>query len=97
MSEKGNPFWASLFCSSIYTVWSYSIDQIGKKHDKRYSDQGPLHEDGKELPEAHRHFALDDHGSHLGLDVMLLADVAVIEKAPKLEGRSMSMVLTEKR
>ncbi len=27
----------------------------------------------------------------------LLADVAVIEKAPKLEGRSMSMVLTEKR
>ena len=27
----------------------------------------------------------------------LLAEVAVIEKAPKLEGRSMSMVLTEKR
>ena len=27
----------------------------------------------------------------------MLEDVAVIEKAPKLEGRSMSMVLTEKR
>ena len=27
----------------------------------------------------------------------LLADVASVEKAPKLEGRSMSMVLTEKR
>ncbi len=27
----------------------------------------------------------------------LLADVATVEKAPKLEGRSMSMVLTEKR
>lgn len=27
----------------------------------------------------------------------LLADVATIEKAPKLEGRNMSMVLTEKR
>lgn len=27
----------------------------------------------------------------------LLEDIAVVEKAPKLEGRSMSMVLTEKR
>ncbi len=27
----------------------------------------------------------------------ILADIAVVEKAPKLEGRSMSMVLTEKR
>ncbi len=27
----------------------------------------------------------------------LLADVASVEKQPKLEGRSMSMVLTEKR
>ncbi|MGF0032696.1 translation initiation factor IF-3 [Bariatricus sp. SGI.154] len=27
----------------------------------------------------------------------MLADVATVEKAPKLEGRSMSMVLTEKR
>lgn len=27
----------------------------------------------------------------------MLADVAAVEKAPKLEGRSMSMVLTEKR
>ena len=26
-----------------------------------------------------------------------LADVAVIEKAPKVEGRSISMVLTEKK
>ena len=26
-----------------------------------------------------------------------LSDIAVVEKAPKLEGRSMSMVLTEKR
>ena len=27
----------------------------------------------------------------------MLADVATVEKAPKLEGRAMSMVLTEKR
>ena len=27
----------------------------------------------------------------------LLKDIAVVEKQPKLEGRSMSMVLTEKR
>ena len=27
----------------------------------------------------------------------LLADVAVVEKAPKVEGRSMTMFLTEKR
>ena len=26
-----------------------------------------------------------------------LADVAVVEKAPKIEGRSMSLVLTEKK
>ena len=46
---------------------------------------------GREMAHMHqsRHI-LDDFAK-------LLSDVAVIEKQPKLEGRSMSMVLTEKR
>ncbi len=46
---------------------------------------------GREMAHVHqsRHI-LDDFAG-------LVADIATIEKAPKLEGRNMSMVLTEKR
>ena len=46
---------------------------------------------GREMAHVHqsRHI-LDDFAG-------LVADIATVEKAPKLEGRNMSMVLTEKR
>ena len=94
--DFGNHWVIILETVFLFLLIYYVLKTLSENNAKKFITKGnkvkiTLRFRGREMAHVQqsRHI-LDDFAE-------LLKDIAVVEKQPKLEGRSMSMVLTEKR